>query len=300
MFQSSLKKTTDSSLSEESGRVVSVLNDLLLKFLYSKGNIAANRLELLVNTLLELNYQPLEVKSKVAHELFTRLGEKIPAFGELVDTPQTSPYHREGTVAVHTLLVLINILQHFNELSSLLEREIPGIWNKKFLTISILVAMFHDISKTGQLNLRPDRFFAHAVEGAETSEKLLEELSWPKDIIKRVIYGIRNHSYYHFLFILRALEEIENGNTLQEIISADYLKDVEEIKRIYRELVDKNAPYFNPELIHELQMPDPKKKIAALLLCLADAKGSLRENADGKLEPFPYPSWKFLRKQLKN
>ncbi len=45
-------------------------------------------------------------------------------------------------------------------------------------------------------------------------------------------------------------------------------------------------------------MPDPEEKIAVLLLCLADAKGSLRENADGKLEPFPYPSWKFLKEAI--
>ncbi len=100
------------------------------------------------------------------------------------------------------------------------------------------------------------------------------------------------------MFILRALEEIENGNTLQEIISADYLKDVEEIKRIYRELVEKNAPYFNPELIEELKMSDPEKKIAALLLCLADAEASLLKKPNGELEPFPYPSWKFLKEAI--
>ncbi len=145
-------------------RINSVVNNLFLRILRSKGNV------------------PLQLKRMSRHGI---LGAYIPAFGEIIGKMQYDLFHMY-TVDVHTLEVIQNIYRFTNKSSDfdhlLTEKIISGGIR---IEILYLAALFHDIAK--------GRGGSHSELGAADAKIFCKSLGLSDQNIKLVSWLVESH-----------------------------------------------------------------------------------------------------------
>lgn len=108
----------------------------------------------------------------------------IPEFNKLIQTPQSTVWHKEGNVSIHTKMVV-----------EAMREKVKNNTDEKFIKIMILSALFHDIGKGETTFFNKEKNNWSATNHAEVGEKLTRALLWYEDPIIResVCYFVRNH-----------------------------------------------------------------------------------------------------------
>lgn len=109
-----------------------------------------------------------------------RLVEAIPELASLEETPQSSRFHAEGNVGVHTQMAVAACR--------------PGsdpdlVW----------VALLHDIGKPDTTRRQPDGHVTahgHDRAGAELAAAILERLGMPEQRRARIVWAVRHHMFH--------------------------------------------------------------------------------------------------------
>lgn len=109
----------------------------------------------------------------------------IPEFNKLIETKQSTVWHKEGNVSVHTKMVVDAM---YNEI-------INDKKDNEYSVIMILSALFHDIGKGVATFFNKEKNNWSAKNHAEYGEKIARKLLWGESPIIResVCYFVRNH-----------------------------------------------------------------------------------------------------------
>lgn len=125
----------------------------------------------------------------------------IPEFKVLLNTKQSTKWHKEGVVANHTIMVV-------NEM----EKQLKSISDEEYKMIMLLGALFHDIGKGETTFFNNEKNDWSATNHSEVGEQITRRLLWnEKPIIREsVCYLVRNH--------MKPLYICENPVGIREII----------------------------------------------------------------------------------
>lgn len=109
----------------------------------------------------------------------------IDEFKTLIETKQSTKWHKEGNVSVHTKMVV-----------DAMSKEIPyDGTNGEYRMIMMLSALFHDIGKGVTTFYNYEKSDWSAKNHAECGEEITRKLLWNEDpfIRETICYFVRNH-----------------------------------------------------------------------------------------------------------
>ncbi|CRZ35630.1 tRNA nucleotidyltransferase (CCA-adding enzyme) [Herbinix hemicellulosilytica] len=172
----------------------------------------------------------------------------MPEFDRMMETPQKNIHHIY-TVGEHTIKTVSAVAGKISE-SRLAPRE---------RTILRWTMLLHDIEKPGTITVGEDgqhHFHGHQEKGAETAKRIMKNLKFDNDTLEAVVHLIRWHDYRFSLTpkgIRKATSKVgkEYMPLLFEVMYADIcgknpdiiddmLKELEEAKKLYTEIISKN------------------------------------------------------------
>jgi len=172
----------------------------------------------------------------------------IPEFDRMMETPQNNIHHTY-TVGEHTIKTVNAVAGKASE----------NRFSPRERCILRWTMFLHDIEKTNTITVGEDgqhHFHGHPEKGAATAKRIMKDLKLDNDTLEAVVHLIKWHDYRFALTpqgIRRAASEIgkEYMDLLFEVIYADIcgknpelydvkLKELEEAKQLYRDMISKN------------------------------------------------------------
>jgi len=172
----------------------------------------------------------------------------IPEFDRMMETPQNNIHHTY-TVGEHTIKTVNAVAGKASE----------NRFSPRERCILRWTMFLHDIEKTNTITVGEDgqhHFHGHPEKGAATAKRIMKDLKFDNDTLEAVVHLIKWHDYRFALTpqgIRRAASEIgkEYMDLLFEVIYADIcgknpelydvkLKELEEAKQLYRDMISKN------------------------------------------------------------
>ena len=172
----------------------------------------------------------------------------MPEFDRMMETPQKNIHHIY-TVGEHTIKTVSAVAGKIRE-----NRFAP-----RERTILRWTMLLHDIEKPGTITVGEDgqhHFHGHQEKGAETAKRIMKNLKFDNDTLEAVVHLIRWHDYRFSLTpkgIRKATSKVgkEYMPLLFEVMYADIcgknpdiiddmLKELEEAKKLYTEIISKN------------------------------------------------------------
>ncbi len=207
-------------------------------------NISAERIRTELNKLLVSDNPD---RLRLLYELgITKV--ILPEFDKMMVTAQKNSYHAYN-VGEHTIRTISAVAGTISE-----NRFTPQ--ERSILRWTMLL---HDIEKPGTITMGRDgqnHFYGHQEKGALTAGRILKELKFDNETLEAVIHLVRWHDYRFALTptgIRKATAKIgkEYMKLLFEVYNADTsgknpktnqekFKQIEEAKRLYKEMIAKN------------------------------------------------------------
>lgn len=114
--------------------------------------------------------------------------EILPEFMSLEGVEQPPQYHPEGDVYTHTMIML-----------KYYEYDIQCVPSQASLILALAI-LFHDIGKPATFKHKSGdriRFNGHDLEGARMTDEILRRMTYPNEIVKRVVNLVRNHMKFY-------------------------------------------------------------------------------------------------------
>lgn len=133
---------------------------------------------------------------------------QIPEFQKLKETPQHSWWHEEGDAWEHTKMVVNKMIDFIDK-----NQECQFFNDPQYREILVYSALFHDIGKPLTTFLGEDGYYhcpEHAVEGAQLTETLINNLSLDENIKPAITSLVRNH--------MRPIYVMKSDNPKQELL----------------------------------------------------------------------------------
>lgn len=172
----------------------------------------------------------------------------IPEFDRMMETPQRN-FHHIYNVGEHTILAVGAVAGKSGE----------NRFSPRERCILRWTMFLHDVEKPNTMTVGEDgqhHFHGHQAKGAETAKRILKDLKFDNETLEAVVHLIKWHDYRIALTpegIRRASSKIgkEYMPLIFEVMYADIcgknpgiiedmLKDLEEAKRLYRDMISKN------------------------------------------------------------
>jgi len=161
-------------------------------------------------------------KPSTGFELMRKLGivkKYYPELDAIVDIPQSEVWHPEGSVWIHTMLSVDEMVK-------------LKIGEEKYDLKMMFGVLCHDLGKATHTQIRPDRISAigHELAGVEPTKSFLYRLTNEHDFIKSILSLVQYHMSPSIYFrsgvkdsTIRKLSTKVNIEELVQVARADFL-----------------------------------------------------------------------------
>lgn len=208
----------------------------------------------------------------------------LPEFDRMMVTPQNNIHHAY-TVGEHTIRTVSAVAGKISENRFLPQERCILRWTM----------LLHDIEKPSTITMGKDgqhHFYGHQEKGAKTAKRILKDLKFDNETLEYVVHLIKWHDYRFVLTpvgirkaaakigkeYMELLFEVNYADTCGKnpAIKSDKFKQLEEAKRLYREMISRKECVSLKELnisgkdLIEVGF-EPGRKMGIILNQLLDA-----------------------------